>query len=831
MWDWSVDAVRDTDGQVWRRGGPGGLRWVADDTGIERTGGELAATVAGPVSDVPVGAPGPLPSGRATGCVQAGLDGSWTAIGREDGGGVWLGSCETFAEAEHALVDWDQRTHADRFGDVSHLARGGAETPWGPVASMSEPAPGIAVVETQARGGGTYLSPERNQGIPAPLRSDSGWYAERFEGFIPAAYYPQMSPDAGRRTREAIRASMLAGVKNWFPAQYEEAIGCTIPFGVSVARDEADWWRRHADREVGTTARYHGDVDGVPHMAVTVRRGGRDGSGPARTILVPEDEYRARLSMSRPKHGAYAPVEFVVAESRRLCRSASRTHSPVNLNSTPKRHPRGTRAGGRFAAGSRGEAPEYDFETVSVPTHQPSGHPGMLTDATLTVVRTDDGRTWRRAAPFGDEPVWEEVPGSGLWMYEEDLAAAGITAVTDVDGEVAFDPDRSEWVASSPDGEVVSRQATFAAAEHDLASWGQRTIPERYGDVTHVRDGSRTPWGAAQIVTHIAPGLASVSTAGHGGVKLSKERNLSIPKPLRRDSGWYEEDGEAYIALAYHPEGAAHAGRRSREQIRAEMTAGVKDWFPDEYERATGEVIPFGVSHQKDRADWEARHRDVEVATSARYHDPDPGLLEVSVRRGSDGSSRVILVPRADYDAPKPRHGAYQSISFVVDPARTYRDITPPPPPPPPAKPRYRGVNTDFDAMTPAAADLVRKDLRRRWRDDDGTVKTLQQRLEDGHITAKTVMVQNGRRTYWLRGAGGPANEASHFALPVSKATWDAVEAPDDRTPRQVAGQDYEIALNRLGRDRHADPDTRKRAEAAFVAARDRRDALAGHTG
>ena len=45
------------------------------------------------------------------------------------------------------------------------------------------------------------------------------------------------------------------------------------------------------------------------------------------------------------------------------------------------------------------------------------------------------------------------------------------------------------------------------------------TPEQSLGDVSNVREGSRTPWGTADWVSHVAPGAVQVSTAGHGGIK------------------------------------------------------------------------------------------------------------------------------------------------------------------------------------------------------------------------------------------------------------------------------------------------------------------------
>ena len=72
-----------------------------------------------------------------------------------------------------------------------------------------------------------------------------------------------------------------------------------------------------------------------------------------------------------------------------------------------------------------------------------------------------------------------------------------------------------------------------------------------------------TPWGKAQTIEQILPGVTAVSTASHGGIKLSKERFLQMPiefqvyEPFTDQSSghWYEEDQDALIPLAwFHPD-------------------------------------------------------------------------------------------------------------------------------------------------------------------------------------------------------------------------------------------------------------------------------------
>lgn len=61
--------------------------------------------------------------------------------------------------------------------------------------------------------------------------------------------------------------------------------------------------------------------------------------------------------------------------------------------------------------------------------------------------------------------------------------------------------------------------------------------------------GGRSPWGKVQEVVDLAPGVWQVHTAGHGGIKLARERQAELPKEARAARGWYEEDVEACVPL------------------------------------------------------------------------------------------------------------------------------------------------------------------------------------------------------------------------------------------------------------------------------------------
>ena len=322
-------------------------------------------------------------------------------------------------------------------------------------------------------------------------------------------------------------------------------------------------------------------------------------------------------------------------------------------------------------------------------------------------------------------------------------------------------------------------------AEGRKPEGGDLEASTNYGDVSNVKVGSRTPWGTADWVTHMAPGIVSVSTPGHGGVKLSPERNRKIPAPLRQASGWYEEDCEVYIPMMAFPEAFVRDGQ-TVEEVREFGKQGVIRWMPEDYEAATGTEIPLGVSESKDRRAWLAQHRDDEIAISAIG--VDDGMVKVTVCRGGRGTNelqpdREILVPKDDYNNPEFRHPlGLHSGSFVVDPSKNYPDVTPPPKPPREPARRYRGLNTS--KLSVVAQQRIETDLRKQFRFQDKGVHSVKEIIESGAITGKSYTDKGGGpRSYYLKMAseaqGQPATD-SFYALDVSKALWDAFEAPSD---------------------------------------------------
>ncbi len=77
-----------------------------------------------------------------------------------------------------------------------------------------------------------------------------------------------------------------------------------------------------------------------------------------------------------------------------------------------------------------------------------------------------------------------------------------------------------------------------------------------------------TPWGPPQTVEVIAHGIYAVTTASHGGIRLSPERLAKVPDYFQTstfnrqgEGGWYEEDCDWCIpALIFPAEFTAKQG-------------------------------------------------------------------------------------------------------------------------------------------------------------------------------------------------------------------------------------------------------------------------------
>lgn len=111
--------------------------------------------------------------------------------------------------------------------------------------------------------------------------------------------------------------------------------------------------------------------------------------------------------------------------------------------------------------------------------------------------------------------------------------------------------------------------------------------------------GDHTPWGAAQTADTIAEGITHVTTASHGGIHLSPDRNALVPDYMKLGTfqrqgaeGWYEEDCDWCIpAIIFENEFRTHAGFSGRDCI-AMARDTFKNWHARAYVIFTTGVEP-----------------------------------------------------------------------------------------------------------------------------------------------------------------------------------------------------------------------------------------------
>lgn len=180
-----------------------------------------------------------------------------------------------------------------------------------------------------------------------------------------------------------------------------------------------------------------------------------------------------------------------------------------------------------------------------------------------------------------------------------------------------------------------------------------------------------TPWGPSQLASIYAEGIVAHMTAGHGGFRLSPERNARVIPPLRIDSGWYEEDDAwAIVALTFPDLFTGY------ERKLADRT--IRDKWPDEWEAIHGRTLEPGESTCKGRREFERRHAGDWIVASAITSSHQGGMVEVvavlGARQGIHVNERRFLVPTAEYQARGPlgfvidegRHAAYDGPSSFI---------------------------------------------------------------------------------------------------------------------------------------------------------------------
>lgn len=321
-----------------------------------------------------------------------------------------------------------------------------------------------------------------------------------------------------------------------------------------------------------------------------------------------------------------------------------------------------------------------------------------------------------------------------------------------------------------------------ASATDVLANLSRPRPIEQWGDIAIAEDSS-TPWGAAQDVNYIAQGCASASGPRHGGIKLSRERNAAIPKPLRRANGWYEEDCEANIVFAFHPD-IVEALSRNPDRMRADAVRSCREWFPDEWEAATGEPVSDEESgkrrEQRERETY--RHmlssgsRDHAVVAAGAMlvrtgRDPVTDIAAiVPAKVPGEEDVRHFLVPRGDVRFDDNRivaggwtidRSAHMDVTDLVKVGER-----------PPAKPKVVLKGDELRLADRADwPDAAQRWFDKLWRFDEGVMSAGEHLLRYGAVSKrKSYFNGSSRPTYWVD------TDGTGRITKVPKAVWDALE-------------------------------------------------------
>jgi hypothetical protein len=117
---------------------------------------------------------------------------------------------------------------------------------------------------------------------------------------------------------------------------------------------------------------------------------------------------------------------------------------------------------------------------------------------------------------------------------------------------------------------------------------------------------TNSPWGPVQHQTKLADGIWSVTTAGHGGIKLNDERQGLMPEHWRQTpyskAGWYEEDCDWCLPfIIFEADILAGGDEDALRMIRMGRHIEIfRDWHPDKFEERYHTTLKPGQSYRRD---------------------------------------------------------------------------------------------------------------------------------------------------------------------------------------------------------------------------------------
>lgn len=186
---------------------------------------------------------------------------------------------------------------------------------------------------------------------------------------------------------------------------------------------------------------------------------------------------------------------------------------------------------------------------------------------------------------------------------------------------------------------------------------------------------TRSPWGPVQTAEKIADGIWQAGTAGHGGIKLSRQRNAAMPPYMRVAGGWYEEDIVwARVAIVFRDEAyfTKPGGKTGRTPYDyAEET--LRHWEPELYEQFFKVTLTPEHSRRRAEQQFQSDSADKFVVRSAwgswAQFVPQ-GMVGVAAVRSSDDAERWFLIPSEEYSARS-------QFGFVID-QDNHQEVDPP---------------------------------------------------------------------------------------------------------------------------------------------------------
>lgn len=202
-------------------------------------------------------------------------------------------------------------------------------------------------------------------------------------------------------------------------------------------------------------------------------------------------------------------------------------------------------------------------------------------------------------------------------------------------------------------------------------------FPDAPAAWTRTEQPVHSMWGPVQSAEELAPGIWSVSTAGHGGFVLSPERNAKVHPAWRSSNRQYDEDCDWAIPAYTFPEVLQAPGwnpDKTPEERLENVRRKLRDQYPDQWETVTGEACTAENSFKRREQAFAATNAERLVVTGA-WGDwaawvPD-GMVGCLAYRGGHAARTYkdeswFLVPASEYREK-------DQFGFVIDETRHER--------------------------------------------------------------------------------------------------------------------------------------------------------------